>query len=70
MKTKLISIFFCLKTKSRLTKEVDDAVVVTGKEADQIAEEEQEGRVDNSISQIVGRAVKLQKGINLALESR
>ena len=53
---------------NELTEEVDNAVVVASEEADQIAEEEQEGRVDDAVGQIVGRTVKLQQGVYLALK--
>lgn len=59
---------FSFHRMNELTEEVDNAVVVASEEADQIAEEEQEGRVDDAVGQIVGRTVKLQQGVYLALK--
>ncbi len=33
----------------KVTKEIDDAIVVAGEEADQVAEQQQEGSVDNAV---------------------
>lgn len=37
-----------------LTKQVDDAFIIGSKEPDGVFEEEHEGRIDDSISQLVG----------------
>jgi len=40
--------------KSALTQQVDDALVVGGKQSDGVFEQEPEGRVDDAIRQLVG----------------
>lgn len=39
---------------SALTQQVDDALVVGGKQSDGVFEQEHEGRVDDAIRQLVG----------------
>lgn len=43
-----------VRSGSCLTKQVDDSLVISSKEPDGVFEEEHEGCIDDSISQLIG----------------
>lgn len=53
-----------------LTQQVDDSVVVTGKEPDKIFKEEDKRRVDNAVIQILGCGFEFYEGVQLIVENR
>ena len=52
----------------RLTKEIDDAIVVACKQSDKISKKQHESRIDHTIVQVVGRHVEIQQGVDLILQ--